>query len=94
MKTDEPEAREIDRLRARVAELETERRRLAALVESSPVGVLVVDAEIRTLAWVNQEAERILGMSPEPGTSLEKEGEQSHRQPSLHARARRSTRPG
>ena len=70
MRTDESEARENDRLRARVAELETERRRLAALVESSPVGVLVVDAETRTLAWVNQEAERILGMSPEPGTSL------------------------
>ena len=70
MKTDESEVREIDRLRARVAELETERRRLAALVESSPVGVLVVDAETRTLAWVNREAERILGMSPEPGTSL------------------------
>ncbi|MDE2823380.1 MAG: PAS domain-containing protein, partial [Chloroflexota bacterium] len=67
---DESETRELDGLRARVAELETERRRLAALVESSPVGVLVVDAETRTLAWVNQEAQRILGMSPEPGTSL------------------------
>ena len=70
MKTDESEVREIDNLRARVAEMETERRRLTALVESSPVGVLVVDAATRTLAWVNREAERILGMSPEPGTSL------------------------
>ena len=51
-------------------ELETERRRLTALVESSPVGVMVVDAATRTLAWVNQEAERILGMAPQPGTSL------------------------
>ncbi len=51
-------------------ELETERRRLAALVESSPVGVMVVDADTRTFASVNQEAERILGMSPEPGTTL------------------------
>ena len=51
-------------------EMETERRRLAALVESSPVGVMVVDAATRTFASVNQEAERILGMSPEPGTSL------------------------
>ena len=55
--------------RARNA-LETERRRLVALVESSPVGVLVVDATTRTFAWVNQEAERILGMSPEPGSTL------------------------
>ena len=49
---------------------ETERRRLAALVESSPVGVLVVDAKTRTFASVNQEAERILGVSPEPGSTL------------------------
>ena len=52
------------------AELETEKRRLEALVESSPVGVMVVDAATRTFASVNQEAERILGMSPEPGTTL------------------------
>ena len=51
-------------------EMETERRRLAALVESSPVGVMVVDAATRTFAWVNREAERILGMSPEPGSKL------------------------
>ena len=51
-------------------EMETERRRLAALVESSPVGVMVVDAATRTFASVNQEAERILGMSPEPGSTL------------------------
>ena len=51
-------------------ETETERRRLAALVESSPVGVMVVDATTRTFASVNQEAERILGMSPEPGSTL------------------------
>ncbi len=70
LKTDEAEAREIEGLRARVAEMETERRRLTALVESSPVGVMVVDAATRTFASVNQEAKRILGMSPEPGTSL------------------------
>ena len=51
-------------------EVETERRRLAALVGSSPVGVLVVDAKTRTFASVNREAERILGMSPEPGSTL------------------------
>ncbi len=55
--------------RAREA-METERRRLAALVESSPVGVMVVDAATRTFASVNQEAVRILGMSPEPGSTL------------------------
>ena len=51
-------------------EMETEGRRLAALVESSPVGVMVVDAATRTFASVNKEAERILGMSPEPGSTL------------------------
>ena len=51
-------------------ELETERRRLEALVESSPVGVMVVDAATRTFASVNREAERILGTSPEPGSTL------------------------
>ena len=55
--------------RAREA-METERRRLAALVESSPVGVMVVDAATRTFASVNKEAVRILGMSPEPGSTL------------------------
>ena len=51
-------------------EVETERRRLAALVESSPVGVMLVDADRHTFALVNKEAERILGMSPEPGSTL------------------------
>ena len=51
-------------------QVETEGRRLAALVESSPVGVLVVDAKTRTFASVNREAERILGVSPEPGSTL------------------------
>ncbi len=51
-------------------QVETERRRLAALVESSPVGVLVVDAGTRTFASINREAERILGVSPEPGSTL------------------------
>ena len=56
--------------RRAIDEMETERRRLTALVESSPVGVMVVDAATRTFAWVNKEAERILGMSPEPGSTL------------------------
>ena len=51
-------------------QMETERRRLAALVDSSPMGVLVVDAKTKTFASVNREAERILGVSPEPGSTL------------------------
>ena len=62
--------REIESLRTRLNAVEAERRRLAALVESSPVGVMEVDAETRTFASVNKEAERILGMSPEPGSTL------------------------
>ena len=62
--------REIKALRKRLLSAEAERRRLAALVESSPVGVMVVDATTRTFASVNKEAERILGMSPEPGSTL------------------------
>ena len=59
-----------ERERLARVEMEAERRRLAALVESSPVGVMVVDADTRTFALVNKEAERILGMSPEPGSTL------------------------
>ncbi len=62
--------REIESLRTSLRSAEAERRRLAALVESSPVGVMVVDAATRTFASVNKEAERILGMSPEPGSTL------------------------
>ena len=62
--------REIETLQARLLAVEEEKRRLAALVDSSPVGVMVVDAATRTFASVNKEAERILGMSPEPGSTL------------------------
>ncbi len=62
--------REIETLRTRIRAVEAERDRLEALVKSSPVGVMVVDAATRTFASVNKEAERILGMSPEPGSSL------------------------
>ena len=44
---------------------------LEALISSSPVGVLVVDAETRTVLSVNFEAERIIGVLPEPGVTLE-----------------------
>ena len=62
--------REVESLRKRLLSAEAEKRRLTALVESSPVGVMVVDAATRTFASVNKEAERILGMSPEPGSTL------------------------
>ena len=62
--------REIEALRTSLSAVEAEKRRLTALVESSPVGVMVVDAATRTFASVNKEAERILGMSPEPGSAL------------------------
>ena len=62
--------REIESLRESLLSAEAEKRRLTALVESSPVGVMVVDAATRTFASVNKEAERILGMSPEPGSTL------------------------
>ena len=62
--------REIESLRTSLLNAEAEMRRLTALVESSPVGVMVVDAATRTFASVNKEAERILGMSPEPGSTL------------------------
>ena len=53
------------------AAAETERQRLEALVGTSPVGVLVVDAETRILEFVNQEAERIIGIPAVPGSSIE-----------------------
>ena len=62
--------REIESLRKRLLSAEAEKRRLTVLVESSPVGVMVVDAATRTFASVNKEAERILGMSPEQGSTL------------------------
>ena len=45
---------------------------MEALVRTSPVGVLVVDAETRTVVSVNREAERIIGFLPEPGITLER----------------------
>ncbi len=52
--------------------VEEERARLEALVRTSPVGVLVVDAETRKVVSVNQEAQRIMGLAPEPGSDLER----------------------
>lgn len=44
---------------------------LEALINSSPVGVLVVDAETRVVLSVNCEAERITGVPYEPGITLD-----------------------
>ena len=65
-----------DEQRAR-GDVETERQRLEALVNTSPIGVLVVDAGTRKVALVNQEAERIMGIPPEPGSRLERYQEAS-----------------
>ncbi len=64
--------REVEALRAQLASAETERQRLEALVSTSPVGVLVVDAKTRTVESVNREAERIMGVPPRPGSKLER----------------------
>ena len=64
--------REVEALRAQLASAETERQRLEALVSTSPVGVLVVDARTRTVASVNREAARIMGVPPRPGSKLER----------------------
>ena len=64
--------REVEALRAQLASAETERQRLEALVSTSPVGVLVVDAKTRTVASVNREAARIMGVPPRPGSKLER----------------------
>ena len=64
--------RENEALRAQLARAETEKKRLEVLVMTSPVGVLVVDAGTRTVEFVNQEAERIMGVPPRPGSKLER----------------------
>lgn len=61
--------RHADERRA-LRESESERRRVEALIETSPVGVLVVDAKTRTVVSVNREAERIMGVPPPPGNGL------------------------
>ncbi len=62
---------ENEELRVQLARVETERQRQEVLVRMSPVGVLVVDAETRTVVSVNEEAERIIGVPSVPGTKLE-----------------------
>lgn len=52
-------------------EAEHERQRLEALIDTSPVGVFVVEAGSGRVMLVNQEAQRILGLSHETSDHLE-----------------------
>ena len=49
---------------ARYRDEQRAKANLEALVQASPVGVLVVDADSRTVVSVNQEAQRITGVGP------------------------------
>jgi PAS domain S-box-containing protein len=50
---------------------EEERQHLKALIDTSPVGVLVVDARTQQLVLVNPEAHRIWGGPCQPGKTLD-----------------------
>ncbi len=50
--------------------LEYERRRLESLVQVSPVGILMIEAGGERVLIANREAERILGISYDPGDAL------------------------
>ena len=64
--------RENMALRERLELAETDRQRFEALVRTSPVGMLVIDAETRAVVLVNDEAERIIGMPRTLGSSLDR----------------------
>ena len=53
------------------SDAEDERARLETLVNASPVGVLIVDARSQLVVSVNQEAQRIMGVPPASGASIE-----------------------
>lgn len=63
--------RENAALRERLELAETDRQRLEALVRTSPVGMLVIDAETRAIVLVNDEIERIIGIPNTLGSSLD-----------------------
>jgi PAS domain S-box-containing protein len=52
-------------------EIQAERQRLSVLVETSPVGVFVVEAESGRVSFLNREARRILGFPREPEGRME-----------------------
>jgi PAS domain S-box-containing protein len=54
-----------------LAKEEEERQHLQALIDTSPVGVLVVNAPTRQVALVNPEMQRIGGFSYQPGKTLD-----------------------
>ena len=64
--------RENAALRERLELAETDGQRMEALVRASPVGMLVIDAETRSVVLVNDEAERIIGISDTLGSSLDR----------------------
>jgi len=67
---------EKDRFRLRELALEeAERRRLQTLIDTSPVGVMVVDARTQRLVLVNREAQRLRGDSYQPGKLLSECGQ-------------------
>jgi PAS domain S-box-containing protein len=74
---------EQDRIRLReLAREEEERRRLQTLIDSSPVGVMVVDARTQRLVLVNREAQRLRGDSYQLGKPLSECGPDiTHRRP-------------
>ena len=53
-------------------ELEAERTRLETVVNTSPAGVFVAEAESGEVVLVNREAQRLLGISMRPGDKLER----------------------
>ena len=63
---------ENEALRQSLELAETDRQLLDALVRASPVGMLVVDAQTRAVVLVNDEAERIIGMTSTLGSSLDR----------------------
>lgn len=67
---------ERDRIRLRELSLEErERRRLQAMIDAAPVGVMVVDAGTQRLVLVNREAQRLRGDSYQPGRLLSECGQ-------------------
>jgi PAS domain S-box-containing protein len=51
---------------------EAQRKNLETLVNTSPVGVMVVDAKTGTVLLMNQEAQRVRGITHRPGDHVER----------------------
>ena len=73
--------RDITSVKEAQRQIEQERKRLEVLVHTCPIGVFVVDAGGQ-VTLVNQEAERILGLSHQPDDRLERyEQAATHKRP-------------